>query len=329
MITGIKKEIRSYATNLYVNLLNDSNQDYKNTVILAGVGRSGTTWIANTINYNLEYRQLFEPFNPLSGIINHPDFINPPTYIRPKSNNDEYLKIIGEVLSGTPKSIAIDYENFGNRKFTFRKRLVKAICANLYLKYIKVNFPEIPIVLILRHPCAVAVSRIRRNKILNRKWRLYNPISFCQEHPHLTEDYLIDIEEHIKKIESDFENYIFQWCINNYVPLKQFSENEIHVAFYENFLMKPEFEIRRLFTFLNKEYNKSLILEKVKIPSVQALAYSEVSSGFISVNSWKKYVDAHQIKVAHEILNLFNLDEIYTHDSMPNMNSLREILANK
>ena len=34
------------------------------TIFIAGIGRSGTTWVAETINYFNEFRILFEPFFP-------------------------------------------------------------------------------------------------------------------------------------------------------------------------------------------------------------------------------------------------------------------------
>ncbi len=38
--------------------------DYRQTVFVSGVGRSGTTWVANIINYANDYRFMFEPFHP-------------------------------------------------------------------------------------------------------------------------------------------------------------------------------------------------------------------------------------------------------------------------
>ena len=39
----------------------EDNHDYRNTIVLAGSGRGGTTWIAEIINYANEYRFIFEP----------------------------------------------------------------------------------------------------------------------------------------------------------------------------------------------------------------------------------------------------------------------------
>ena len=54
------KSIGDFKTLLYdLGTLND-------TIIVAGMGRSGTTWGVNIINHDNSYRVLFEPFSPAS-----------------------------------------------------------------------------------------------------------------------------------------------------------------------------------------------------------------------------------------------------------------------
>jgi hypothetical protein len=329
IITGIKKELRGYTAKAYIQFLSDSNRDHRNTVILAGVGRSGTTWIANTINYNLEYRQLFEPFNPLKGIANKGKISSVPAYLRPDDRDKNSLELARSILSGETKDIAIDYENFGNRKFFFQKRLIKDISANLFLRWIYVNFPGIPIILLLRHPCAVANSRIKRNIALGKQWSLYgldDPASFFQNHKELMTDFLEPFKNEIEAIGSVFENYIFQWCIANYIPLKQFKVGEIHLVFYENFCVNPENEIKRLFEFLEKDYDE-LIFSKIKVPSVQAHKYSAIKTDKNNlINSWKKDLSTAQIDKALQILSLFGLDEIYSENLTPNIDNVHEFI---
>ena len=48
-----------FSSNIYL----DFCKDQKNVVFISGVGRSGTTWLTELINYNHRYRILFEPFH--------------------------------------------------------------------------------------------------------------------------------------------------------------------------------------------------------------------------------------------------------------------------
>lgn len=38
--------------------------DHRRTVLIAGTGRSGTTWLSGLVNHDRRYRDVFEPFNP-------------------------------------------------------------------------------------------------------------------------------------------------------------------------------------------------------------------------------------------------------------------------
>jgi hypothetical protein len=129
------------------------NHDHENAVFLAGVGRSGTTWIANIINYNREYRFIHEPFNP--NRVRLVRAFQYKQYLRPENREPRYLEPAKAVLSGRMRN---RWTDTANKKIFARKRLIKDIRANLLLKWIHSNFPGIPIILLFRHPCAVANS---------------------------------------------------------------------------------------------------------------------------------------------------------------------------
>ena len=139
-LTKLKHKINKVKWDIYLRTFVERELNYKNSILLAGSGRSGTTWISDLINYQNEYRYLFEPFNPVRS-----DWcrgkLTPHKYIRPKNQDKNLLEIAEAILSGKLRGIAID---FYNRKLFYKKRLIKAICANLYLKWLKVNFPSMP-----------------------------------------------------------------------------------------------------------------------------------------------------------------------------------------
>lgn len=130
--------------------------DYRQTVFLAGVGRSGTTWVQEIINSRNDFRVIFEPFHQQK--VDLPGDWNPKQYLRYNDQRDKFLKTAACILSGNIKNKWTDQFN---RKIIARKRLIKAIRSNLVLKWIKYNFPEISLILLLRHPCAVANSKLK------------------------------------------------------------------------------------------------------------------------------------------------------------------------
>ena len=148
MIGKIKWEIQKGWRQFYLD-----GEDYRQSILLAGTGRSGTTWVQECINRDNSYRVMFEPFHPLKIPLLKDWSMG--QYIPEHNLEEKFLIPTKTILSGGIRHPWID--NF-NRKHFVRKRLIKEIRAHLFLKWIKVNFPEIPIIFLLRHPCAVANS---------------------------------------------------------------------------------------------------------------------------------------------------------------------------
>jgi len=301
-------------TGIYSKVYIDCNLNYTNSIFLAGTGRSGTTWISNIINYKNEYRFIFEPFHPYK-VYSFRKF-RYRQYFRPENNDSEFIEPVESMLSGRLRNV---WSDSLNKRFISNKRLIKDIRANLILKWIYVNFPGIPIILLLRHPCAVAYSKCKLN------WDTHLEEFLAQD--DLITDFLSPFKDEIKKTESTFEKHLFLWCIENYVPLKQFNEGEIHLAFYENFCANPEYEIDRLFQFLGKTYDDA-VFKNLKIPSVETRHESSIITGENMVDSWRKHIPNEQVQRAAHILGLFGLDKVYSQESLPNIDNAYSMMRN-
>jgi hypothetical protein len=293
---------------LYLNL----NSDYKNTIFLSGTERSGSTWVSDLINYNNEYRYIFEPFWPLK--VPECKGLNAHQYIRPENRDVRSLRTTREILSGKIRNKWTDQYH---RKYFASKRLIKDIRTNLFLKWMKNNFPEIPIVFLMRHPCAVARSFFRRE-------RTYSFLKPFVDQVNLVDDYLNPFMKKIDQVSTDLEAIIFSWCIQNYVPLSQFKRKEIYVLFYERLCEYPEEETKRLFSFIGIKYENK-VLEKIKRPSPQSFQESAIYTGGSLIDSWREYFSNDDIEKCVGILELFGLDRIYSNDSMPNVDGLLKI----
>lgn len=309
------KIILSILHRIQKSIFIDYGANYQNSIFLAGTGRSGTTWLSDIINYKNEYRYIFEPFyNSKLNICNNFTYKQ---YLRPDNRDKKYIIPAQLILTGKIRNYWTDSHN---RKIIANKRLIKDIRANFLLKWLFENFPGIKIILALRHPCAVANSRIKL------KWdTLFEKFLFDEE---LAEDFLSPFVNDIKKAGSDFEKQIFLWCVENYVPLKQFKKDDIHLAFYENFCINPRHEVERLFSFLNIRYDDEVFV-KLKIPSSTSREESAINKRLSLVDNWRKHITREQIQIALDILKLFELDKIYTEDSMPNIESAYDFMSKK
>jgi hypothetical protein len=313
---------------LYVN-----NRDYRNTIFLAGSGRSGTTWVSDVINYRDEYRYVFEPFHP--GKVKTCKGFRRKQYLRPEDRREEFLRPARMILSGALKNhywadlldsryIPVwrvrkdlrknktrDWAMHLDGRFATGRRLIKDIRVNLMLGWLRANFPGMPIVFLLRHPCAVVYSKMKLG------WRPLLDDFLSQR--ELVEDFLEPFENEIRSVRTDFERHVFSWCVENYVPLKQLRRGEVYLAFYENLCEDPEGEVRRLFGFLNKYFNKDLIFEKIQKPSRLSREWSAIESGEKLVGGWRRHMTGAQLSRAVEILSLFGMDGVYSEEVMPDI----------
>jgi len=271
--------------------------DHTETVFLAGSGRSGTTWLSGLVNHDSGYRQVFEPFHP--GKVEDFRGFGSKQYLRPGDRREEFLEPARKAVTGQLRSGWTDRGG----ALVARRRLVKDIRANLLLGWLAENFPGMPIVLLMRHPCAVVSSRLALG------WR--DNLDETMGQRELVEDHLLPVEERIRAARDPFERHLFLWCIDNHVPLRQFSPGAIHLCFYENLVLDPEPELRRLFAFVGRDFDDG-VLGKLGRPSFTS-RWGERPS----VDGWRSRVSGERLEGAVEVLGLFGLDRVYGAGPMP------------
>lgn len=155
-----------------LNVLNESTED---TVIVSGVPRSGTTWLAEMIAVQPGYKLLSEPL-----------FLHGPggrdglglewrTYMEPNESNAEIEGWIRKALTGRiPGDYVLTSRSLLGRAAEFltdRKNVVKFVRASRMLGWIDNTFDVRGIILLLRHPCAVVASQLRYDE----DWRDSTP----------------------------------------------------------------------------------------------------------------------------------------------------------
>jgi Sulfotransferase family len=336
-----RERMRRSRANLLQGLYVDHKRDYRDSIFLAGTGRSGTTWVSDIINYKNEYRYVFEPFH--RGKVKLCRSFRRKQYLRPDDRREEFLLPARIILSGAlRRHYWADLFNGGyvrkrrvikdvhanrslywgdrlDRGFVPGRRLIKEVRANLMLGWIRANFPEMPIVFLLRHPCAVAHSKTKLGWTPN----LDNFLS----QRDLMEDFLEPFEKEMRSAKTDFERHVFSWCVESYVPLKQLSQEEIHLIFYERLCKDPKGEVGRLFAYLGANFDKS-VFEKMNNPSSLSRKASTILSGEKRVVDWSRHVTDAQLERTAEILGPFGLDEIYSEEALPNPSGALSLMRN-
>lgn len=295
-------DIRQVFRNLVTIDLGGGTED---TLLLAGSRRSGTTWLSTVINYRRKLRYVFEPLHSefVPECRGRPMF----QYVRPDATDSALKDLLDRLLSG---KVSNRWTNRENQCRISRKRLVKIVRANFMLKYIRREFPRMPIVFVLRHPCAVAASQLRtpRGKTV--------PIEEQLEQSKLVEDHLAPFLDTMTGREDLFERQIVWWCMENYVPLRQLESGDAHVVFYETMCTQPEGELESLFGFLGLKLDEG-VWKQFRRPSSMSGGWSAIRHGQDLIESWRKRVSESQVKEAVRIIESFGLGHVYGAESMP------------
>lgn len=194
--------------------------------MVAGASRSGTTWIAELLGTLAPIRLMFEPFHP--GVRDGGAFAF--HYARPGEPDEALLRFCRELFTGRLRSQWIDRNV---ERLRPRYRVVKAVRANLMLGWITREFPEIPLLFLLRHPCAVVLSRLEMG------WDAGAERDLMLGQPALVEDHLSAYLHVIEAARTPEEIHAVNWCIGNRVALRHSDAANIHVFRYERLVPEP------------------------------------------------------------------------------------------
>ena len=295
----------------------DLGSDHRSAVFVAGSGRSGTSWLAEILNHRNEYHYVFEPFHPPQYDSPVPIQVGLPIcsdftyhlYLRSDSSEQRYVEPAAKVLAGKARS---PWTEQFNRRAVATRRIVKEVTANLLLPWFGANFPGMPIVLIVRHPCAVVASR--GSLSWDARWELV--LNRVLRQPELVEDVVAPFVELFQKATTYVEKQVLMWCLDNYVPLRRIPRDRVHVLFYEELVAHPEEQIPRLHAFLGKPVDPG-VYDAMREPSMLSDWNSPTLKGASRTASWRAKLDASDIKQAISLVAAFGLDAIYSDDPMP------------
>lgn len=277
----------------------------ESTLLISGAARSGTTWLAEVLNQDCRSRLIFEPFLPHAVPLAR---IFPPyPYVPPDCEDPARVQAALAILRG---EVRADSVHRGNPCEVSRRRIVKDVRTNLMLAWLHRLMPGMPIVLLIRNPYAVARSRDKM------QWQTHLDDLLAQgelvrDHPRIAE-----VAESIDRSDS-FQQMIFLWAVLHYVPLRQLPPGAVVAVCYENLILRPEHELRRLCCRLGRPFDPGA-LDHVVIASKT----TTFQRNFTRRRDRMRMIFGHQrdlsgddIRRGQAILGAFGLADWYDEDS--------------
>jgi hypothetical protein len=295
-LSGSQKTFRDFA--LSANYLLGR---YRREVIwVIGDGRSGTTWLSSIINWQGRYREMFEPFHP--AFVPTMRSLRPFHYVRVGSVTGQFRELVDTVFSGRLCDERVDAQTPPRLHHGL---VVKDIFAHLFAAAVSHEFPAIKLVLIIRNPVDVALSKLK----LRSWWWPRDPRLFLEQEA-LMEDYLHRFETQIANCSDDFlVRQVLIWAVLHYVLLRQRPNYPAHVVFYESLRVSPEREVSKLFQFLQGDSFgtgiPAALLDVVNRPSRMTRINADQADQRCSPGQMSEIAD---------ILATFELDDLYDSD---------------
>jgi hypothetical protein len=279
------------------------------SVLIAGVGRSGTTWLADLINFDGCYRDLFEPFHPwmvpaaaplLGSWYQRAGDAPPPAF----------ADYVGRVLRGRVRHAWIDRFN---RRALARGRLVKAIRANLFLGWLSAEYPQVKIILLIRHPAAVARSRLA----LPAGWEWRPTLAELLEQRTLREQLSPAQWRLVADAQGSFDEYLLTWSISHRLPLAALQPDSVLPVFYERLRSEPEAQLRRVFAFIGRPWDAAC-LHAHGAPSKTARRMNkDANMHGVREAPWLAWLSTPQRERMHAVLDAFEVSWLYDGGGMP------------
>lgn len=316
-----------------------------NPLVIAGSGRSGTTWVLDVLAEANNLRPVFEPLNPF-GVSEARDFGN--CYVREKAYEPELKCFMEKVFIGKlnylwpktrivpaemPSSISqitswdynytllsqytkilIRYSNYARKK-SFRP-ITKFIRANLMLDWLAANFNP-RIIFLVRHPGAIAASKTKAGAIWDFNGPNEQKILFqYKQDEQLRKDYLDKYYEIFSEKLSPVAGHTLLWCIENILPVYNQQKKKRYVFFYEDIVKNPEKEFGRMVKVLSLERkpDSAIIIQ----PSQQASREMRNRSfEEKQLTRWMKSFNQEQLGEMDRILKFFNVTTYNAYEPMP------------
>jgi hypothetical protein len=296
-----KKLGRYLASPLFIEISHSSK------LLVIGSGRSGTTWLSELINYDATLRFVFEPLQEDWGI--KYQALKPWLYCEPQAISKQLEADINHLFFGFYRGHGMDTWNT-NRWTTYCGRLVKSIRMQGLLSVVHSLLPDVKIIYIMRHPCAVLQSYYRTS------WKPQLGLLIA----NMTQKNVI-VDEHIERLSnasSTLDQYMYLWALENRVALEQLKTIPHHLCFYETLIDSPNQSISSLFNFLGKDSSEITSSHLSKPSSHASYRKNQASTSGSPIESWKHRLSADDIQRCLQITEECGLADIYTSNPLPN-----------
>jgi hypothetical protein len=285
--------------------IRQTSEELSRTWVLAGSGRSGTSWLAEMLVAALDYRYLWEPFHPDQWPVLQGLLPGRSPFLPPEEENPRLEAVVEQVLSGHLNRPWVNSRSPLGRLRPYPGRVIKDIRINGMLAWMVRHFPEPHYLLVFRHPYAVVQSRVQLG------WDA--ALQHYQQQPQLMEE-LAPYRALLEKAQTPWEQQTLRWCIETYLPLRHLRPGQVRIYCYEELLRQARESPGQLLAMvLGAEWQgPGKIAARRSSSSTTGL-----EQAWRRLENWEKQLDPERMACTLDYLQTFGLDKLYGQGPFP------------
>lgn len=258
-------------------------------ILLAGSGRSGTTWLGELLS-NLPgiqpiFEPLFPPWNEMVRRLTGWDCRDPYWrlfYLPAEADHPAWAALWRRILTGRWRNYWTDYE----RTHFFPDRfLIKEVRAGLMLGFVWRCFQP-RLIYLLRHPAAVVHSRLSAPI----PWQAHVQDILGQY--RLVQDHLQGWEGEIEKETDLIGAHAVWWAVEARVALRQLESVPHYRLFYEDLLLQPRQTLAALIAWLGYDRLPPRLEARLARPSRMSNERLRYADALDRLSRWQRDLPA-------------------------------------
>jgi len=300
----------------------------KDTIVVAGSPRSGTTWLLELLRTPPGRKALSEPL--MYEEARHEHGFSWRTYLEPDAEAPTQRAYLQTILTGQLGISPAWYFEADSRpaqlvEHATRDRLVVKFCRlNRMLHWFCRQFDVRGPVFIVRHPCAVVASMLRHEAWDDEDMRGRSQSEHAL-HGDTLPDPLRDVFGPVlDRIETRVEVLATMWCLDHYVPLVHHATDTYPWVLvpYERMVTQGREELRRVTEALGVDMTADM-RNRLDEPSnsVKDQLHQEAER---QLSKWRRRLSDRQVGEVLSIVREVGLDAAYSRDLEPNYDWLNK-----
>ena len=266
--------------------------DTRNTILLAGTPRSGTTWVGQILGAVNGYSLVNEPLGLKMPGVKRAGF-SWTTHREPDEDWPAGEAVLRRYFTGRGMTVKLLMRNRLGA-FVHHGLVVKEVKANRLLPWIVRRFALRGTIHLIRHPCAVVSSQMAHFPVRD-PCRADNFRYLERHEPRLL--------EWAKRLRTDWEERALTWALDQRVPLRAPEPRSWITVNYETLVLEGEAELERIFEPLQLTISprvRAALAQNSWQTRAQSLDHARATAAE-RLGVWRKRLSAEQISDILEV----------------------------